>query len=432
MASVHNNIKKLFIVISIILLGLILYSVNTIIDEGNSAKAFKEDYAELHSVQYGLFNSTIWAEKIAHIIDQKIDEFDFTENSRAEIKQYVETILDTLIVEADKAVREKNKSSRGFFNGLLGSTKQIITDSLIDIKDLRNKVPEFTDAILNELERPESQKVLKTMMREKLHQLTKDNLAHTDLTLYDAILKKYDATTYKECDATLDKHMQANKERLDALMIRILLLALALIIFVILQGSILSSISLLLLSITSIALLVPGIMLPMLDIEAKISKLYFTILEKPLTFENQILFFQSKSISNLVSLLLESGEARMILVGVLLVTFSIIFPTIKVISTYMYFYIHNVVGNNPVTRFFALKSTKWSMADVMVVSIFMAYLGLDGVVSKELEKIEERSQPINVITTNGTHLEVGFYLFLGFVVTSFVLSMLVEKTREKS
>ena len=173
-------------------------------------------------------------------------------------------------------------------------------------------------------------------------------------------------------------------------------------------------------------------MLPMLDIEAKISKLFFTILEKPLTFENQILFFQSKSISNLVSLLLESGEAKMILVGVLLVTFSIIFPTIKVISTYMYFYIHNVVGDNPVTRFFALKSTKWSMADVMVVSIFMAYLGLDGVVSNELKRVEERSQPINVITTNGTHLEVGFYLFLGFVVTSFVLSMLVEKTRQKN
>jgi hypothetical protein len=171
-------------------------------------------------------------------------------------------------------------------------------------------------------------------------------------------------------------------------------------------------------------------MMPMLDIEAKISKLNFTILDNTIVFENQILFFQSKSISDLVRLLLDSGEARMILVGVLLVMFSIIFPTLKLIATTMYFYSKSIIGNNPVTRFFALRSTKWSMADVFVVSIFMAYLGLDGVVNSELRHLENRSDPINIITTNGTHLEVGFFLFLGFVVTSFVLSILVEKTKK--
>jgi uncharacterized membrane protein (DUF485 family) len=203
------------------------------------------------------------------------------------------------------------------------------------------------------------------------------------------------------------------------------------IIFTILQGS-LNSFYLLILSTTTLTLLVSGIMLPMLDIEAKISKLYFMILDNPITFENQILFFQSKSISDLVTLLLESGETKMIFVGILLVMFSIIFPTLKLIATYMYYYSSNIIGNNPITRFFALRSTKWSMADVMVVSIFMAYLGLDGVVGKELEHLEAKSKPINIITTNGTHLEIGFFLFLGFVLTSFVLSILVEKRKEKA
>jgi hypothetical protein len=71
------------------------------------------------------------------------------------------------------------------------------------------------------------------------------------------------------------------------------------------------------------------------------------------------------------------------------------------------------------------------MADVMVVSIFMAYLGLDGVVSSELKKLETNNSPVNIITSNGTHLEVGFFLFLGFVITSFVLSSLVERSRKR-
>jgi hypothetical protein len=72
------------------------------------------------------------------------------------------------------------------------------------------------------------------------------------------------------------------------------------------------------------------------------------------------------------------------------------------------------------------------MADVMVVSIFMSYLGLDGVVDNELKRLVKESEPINVITMNGTDLQVGFFLFLGFVATSFILSILVEHTRKSN
>ena len=116
----------------------------------------------------------------------------------------------------------------------------------------------------------------------------------------------------------------------------------------------------------------------------------------------------------------------MVLVGILLGTFSVIFPFLKVLATSIYFYF-NRIGQHPIIKFFALSSTKWSMADVMVVSIFMAYLGLDGVVGSELTKLEEQRDAVNMITSNGTHLEVGFFLFLGFVFSSFVLSILVKK-----
>ena len=433
MEFISQNIKKIFsyslMLLSILLLSAIIYSVDHLIKTGDEAKAIKLDYTQLHSVQYGLFNSTIWAEKIANVMSEKIDEFDFTATSRGEIKTYVETIIDTLIVEADKKVREQNKKKRGFIDKILGSTKQMITDELVDIKGLRKRVPEFTNAVMNELEKPANQQVVKAVMKDKLRALMLSNVEHTDMSLYNQVFTRNQCSDYGSCSTVLRKKLDEKSEEMNLYTMAILMMATGLILFVILQGTILNSISLLLLSITSIALLIPGILLPMLDLEAKIDKFYFTILDKPIIFTDQILFFQSKSISDMVKLLLESPETKMIFVGILLTTFSIIFPALKLLSTYLYFYSRSFIGNNAIVRFFALKSTKWSMADVMVVSIFMAYIGLDGVVSHELKTFEASSAPVNIITSNGTHLEVGLFLFLGFVFTSFVLAILVERTR---
>lgn len=432
MAFISQNIKKIFsyflIILSTLLLSYIIYSVTDLVKEGDEAKVIKVDYAELHSVQYGLFNSTIWADKIANVINQKIDEFDFTETSRAEIKTYVETIIDTLIVEADKKVRKSNKKS-GFINSILGSTKQMVTDELVDIRGLRKRVPEFTDSVLNELEKPANQKVVKAVMKDKLRLLMEENLVHTDMTLYNQILTRNECNNYEICSAVLKIQLDQKNQEMEQATMDILMMAAVLILLIIFQGTILNSISLFLLTATGVTLLIPGIFLPMLDMEAKIAKLYFTILDKPVIFTDQILFFQSKSISDMVRILLESPETKMIFVGILLTTFSIIFPTLKLLSTYLYFYSKSFIGNNAIVRFFALKSTKWSMADVMVVAIFMAYIGIDGVISHELKTLEASSAPVNVITSNGTHLEIGLFLFLGFVFTSFVLAILVERTK---
>jgi len=423
--------KKVLAIISGILLIIMLYLSIQLIASGKEARIYKSDYTVLHSAAYGMFNSDIWTKKIINIIDNKIENFNFNENNREDIKGYIAKIIDTLILEADRVVREHNQGKRGFFDSIMGSTKQMITDSILDIRKLRDRVPEFTDAVMLEIEKPKNQKRAKLLLREKLKQFTEQRFPlSTDMTSLNAILLKYKTKTIEECNTVLDNHRMILTVSMNKSMETILLLAFMIIILVLLQG-ILSAITLFILSSTSIILLVSGVMLPMLDIEAKISKLYFVILDQSVVFENQILFFQSKSISDLVTLLLDSGEAKMILVGMLLVMFSIIFPSLKLIASYLYFYSKGIMRNNRVTYFFALRSTKWSMADVMVVSIFMAYLGLDGVISSELKHLESSSHPVNIITSNHTHLEVGFFLFLGFVMTSFVLSWMLESKQKK-
>ena len=423
--------KKILAIISVLLLIALIYFSVKLIQLGENAKTYKSDYATLHSVQYGMFNSDIWTAKITNIVDEKIETFHLNSTNRDEVKGYIKTIIDTLVLEAERVVKERNRGNRGFFDSILGSTKQMITDSLIDFKDLRRRVPEFTDTVMTEVEKPKNQARAKKLIRAKLKEfMAKKFQKNTNMLAYDTVIRKYSVTTLDACNTILDNKMKKNSELMHNAMKLILALAACIVVLVLLSG-LLSSLTLCILSGTTVSLLVLGIMLPMLDIEAKISKLTFTILDKQIIFENQILFFQSKSISDLVTLLLDSGEGRMIFVGILLVMFSIIFPTLKLIATALYFYSRSIIGNNPITRFFALRSTKWSMADVFVVSIFMAYLGLDGVVSNELKQLEDQGDPINIITTNTTHLEIGFFLFLGFVLTSFVLSLMVEYKHKK-
>jgi hypothetical protein len=427
-----GKFKKLLLLLPAILLVVLIYLSMTLIEKGNTAKIYKSEYATLHSSEFGMFNSDLWTEKIIKIMDTKIENFSIQNaENREEIKGYISTIIETLISEAQRAVKERNTHKRGFLDSILGSTKQMITDSIIDFKDLRERVPEFTDRVLKEIEKPENQARAKTVLREKVKEFMHNNIEkHTDMTAFNTVLKRYNTTSLDACNAILDKKMKTLENDMHHTMETMLMISFVIIIIIILYGT-LNTLTLLLLSGTTIALLVSGIFLPMLDIEAKIAQLNFTILDNTVVFHNQILFFQSKSISDLVTLLLDSDKLKMKFVGVLLVMFSVIFPTLKLISTTMYFYSKSIIGNNPVTRFFALKSTKWSMADVFVVSIFMAYLGLDGVVSNELKRLEGKADPVNIITTNGTHLEVGFFLFLGFVLASFVLAYLVHKKKSQ-
>jgi hypothetical protein len=62
------------------------------------------------------------------------------------------------------------------------------------------------------------------------------------------------------------------------------------------------------------------------------------------------------------------------------------------------------------------------MADVMVVAIFMAYIGFEGLISEQLRQLDRLAQSMSVLTTNQTNLQVGFYMFTSFVILSLLVS----------
>jgi hypothetical protein len=175
-------------------------------------------------------------------------------------------------------------------------------------------------------------------------------------------------------------------------------------------------------------LLWAGLRNPMIDIDARITHFSFQLSGEPVEFTDQTLFFQSKSITDVVRLLIETRKPGMVIVGLMVLTFSVIFPIAKLLSSAAYCYRIGGLQKNRLVQFFSLKSGKWSMADVLVVALFMAYIGFDGVLSSQLGQLREAAGGMTVLTTNNTSLQAGFYLFLGFCAAGMLLSVALERT----
>nr|VFK28129.1 MAG: Paraquat-inducible protein A [Candidatus Kentron sp. MB] len=394
------------------------------IEIGRSLHALKTDYTELHNVRYELMNADVWAEKLSEVLHRKIDEFEFNDQNRAEMKRIIERILDQLIVETDRIIRERNLSEHGPF---VGGLKQLATRFLVDFDKLRERTPEFAEIIMDELESSRGRERIKGVLRTYLKKLATESFSPVDMVPYHSLLARYDCENRQACTPVLEEHIAYWSDNLDRFALGILSLAFILFLLIVWRGLPISSWELLLLILASTMLLALGIALPMIELEAKIGSLQLFVLGEPLSFSDQILFFQRKSIIDVVEILVATGEVKMIFVGILLTLFSIIFPLMKLFTIYVHFYDFRRLSSHAVVRFFAFRSGKWSMADVMVVAMFMAYLGFEGVIDNQMNRLDSASEYLNVLTTNGTQLEVGFFLFLGFVLLSLGTTTLIEK-----
>jgi hypothetical protein len=176
----------------------------------------------------------------------------------------------------------------------------------------------------------------------------------------------------------------------------------------------------------ALILLLTGLTSTMIEIDARIESLDFHLIGSTIAFKNQILFFQSKSIVDVVALLIKTGKYDSILVGLLILCFSIFFPVTKLLSTGIYLLGEKKWKENKFIHYFAFHSGKWSMADVMVVAIFMAYIGFNGILNDQMANLDLRSGGFTSIATNHTSLQPGYVVFVGFVLLGLVLSQILK------
>ncbi len=406
---------------SILLVVIVYFSVE-IIRESKVRQKYMSEQAELLSIRHGLLNAYEWKNQLSNVLTDKIRAFNLSEDKREDLRKRIESSMDILLVELEHIIKKKNKNS-----GLIRNLGTWLIESMFfDIEDLRKKIPEFAELVLVEIDKPESRAKLKMYIDTKLDQFLTESLGKEQNDLVKYIEWKYDCENIATCNTIIQDNLDVEQQDVWQRAAIVLGSFVVILIVLFLFNKNIRRFHFVLILGALVTLLFVGIKTPMIDIDARIGHFEFLFLGTNLTFDNQILFFQSKSIFQVVTILLKTADIQAIGVGILIFIFSIIFPIFKLIMSLFLIY-RPKLKKNKFVNYMALKSGKWSMADVFVVAIFMSFIGFRSILKSQLARIADLSNRIEIITTDNSTLDVGFALFLAFVIGSMIFSSLLVK-----
>lgn len=383
----------------------------------------KKDYSVLNNITNGLLSVNAWRDHMITVVTNRIDDFEFTPDQEKALKYEVSQVLHAVINRADSLVEKKQKS-------LGGKLKKFAIKTLVNEDKIRARVPEFAQTIVDELKKPKNKEKLKFLAQSKLEEfgtITYDSA--NDVNRSEIILAKYkvaDVPTFNSNSVVLLDGLQQSAYFFTYVILGILILFLVMWWVLRNQKPLYTPFFVISVLLTFIVLFV-GLTSPMIEIDARIKEMSFLLIGEQISFHDQVIFFQSKSIVDVVRILMETGKYDSAFVGILILVFSIVFPIGKLLATKLYLLGNDRWRANKVIQFFAFKSGKWSMADVNVVAIFMAYIGFKGILDSQLKTLNMKTDSLASISTNETSLQPGFILFVAFVLFSLILSVILQK-----
>lgn len=411
--------------ILIVLLLITFFSAFKSYQLEKSSRTLKSDLIELSDIKYGLFNVDVWKEQLATIITKKLKELKLTGEDKEKARIKIENFLRTTIRKFEVNYKEENNRKSLF--GI--SYKSVGADVFEIFEQLEDSVPQITEDILTFLENAENRENIKDYILEQLDTYRDGTFQKIDYSKFNEILANYNAATKAECQAKINEQIaDIRSKSLSYNML--LLLSFISVLALTLTAKTTSKFSVSIYVLTALIFLLLGVFLPMIDIDARIQSLEFKLMGENILFNDQVLYFKSKSIIEMSEIMLTQDEVKVMLVGVLVVLFSIIFPVAKLSSSLLLIF-NQGLKENRIIKFLVFKSGKWSMADVMVVAIFMSYIGFSGIISSQLNQLQSISENLHILTTNNSVLQNGFYFFLGFVILSISISQLISNIKMK-
>lgn len=401
-------------ILACILLLLVIFLSYNVYQKEQRKKVFKEDLIELSKIKYGLFNVDEWKKILAGIITKKIEEFNLDGANRPEMRDKISGLLHIAINDLKDAFHEKNSRK------LFGFVNEIGASAFGIFDDMEKQIPQFTEKIIDFMNDPKNRKAIRGYIINKLNDYADRTFSKIDYTNHDQIIARY---KFEDREATING-LTAEVNRLDDAnkINKIALFSLVILsgIFILFFKSI-SKNQYLIFTLISLLLLITGLVLPMIEIDARISNMSFKLLGESVSFHDQVLYFKSKSILEVVRLMLMQSRLDVLIVGLLVFTFSVMFPLAKLISSIVYIY-NTEQRSNKFVQFMIFKTGKWSMADVMVIAIFMAYIGFSGLITEQLKQLESITQNLDILTTNKSSLMMGFFSFTSFAILSLLIS----------
>jgi hypothetical protein len=366
-----------------------------------------------------------WKDKVADIVSHQVKHFKLTPKEKRELQVEVEQVIYALINKAEAMVNKPQKS-------LVAKIRRLAVKTFVNTDKIKAQVPKFAASIIAKVDNPHEKTQLSNMAMTKFNEAQQsgslDSTHRANQSLTEKMYRKYGVSSPDGLDSKLSA-MLANI-RMETYqycfgMLGCILGVLAFWWFLRKHTKLHSTLFVMSL-IFAFILLIVGLTASMIEVDARIRSIDFTLLGEHVVFKNQVLFYESKSIIGVVKVLFKQPGADSIDVGALILCFSILFPVTKLISTGVHLLSKRKIAENRFIKFFAFQSGKWSMADVVVIAILMTYIGLNGLLDNQLADLNIKSDTLSIITTNNTSLQPGYIIFISFVLYGLILSTILK------
>jgi hypothetical protein len=404
-----------------ILLVPVIWFTWLTVDGLGARRQLRTDLAQLTHVRYGLLSADRWRDIIAPILNAQIDKIDLKGQSkslRPMVQRSLYALLDNIKKQMSAPLAKGAKAS------MPGQGNPLLVNMIIG--SLRPHVPEYTDVVMAELAKPKNQTGFKDSIRSVLAEGIKNTFGAVDMTEYSSILKRHECSSEEVCEQTLGKQIEQADERITRYYLTVLgSVALGFALLTVGQRG-LSRSAVLVLMMFCIVLLAGGVLSPMLEVEVRITRLNATLLGTPIEFREQSLYFRSKNVIEVFQTLIEMGRPEMSIVAVLVLLFSVVFPVLKMLALSASLFRPAILRTSRIVKFFAFESSKWSMADVMAVGIFMSFVAFNGLIGSAMQDLMNAGGQLE-IPTNSSKILPGYYLFIGFCLASIFLSKKLER-----
>ena len=285
-------------------------------------RAIKDDLIELSRIKYGLFSVDEWKIILSDIISRKIEELNFSPEQINSLRGKVEAFLAKTFAELEARFHEEKSQTIG------GVFQSVGVDVLGVFDKMKKDIPIFTEQILSFLSHPGNRDTLKNYIRDKLSEYTDKTFGEIDYNEQCRIIDQYSygdrvdtIEGLKQDLAQLDKVGHWN---ITTVYILTIITGLMLLLTTAIQKN-----EFVLYVLICFGLLAAGLFIPMIEIDARIEVMNFSLLGEQITFRDQVLYYRSKSILEVVRHMLEQDKWDVLFVGLLVLLFSVIFPLSK-------------------------------------------------------------------------------------------------------
>ena len=362
-----------------------------------------------------------WESEIKQIAVKQIEEFKLSDEQDNIIRVSIDEVLRGVITKTDEVIQEDDGSVLKFI-------RKHAVNLFFDVEDFKKNIPDLTDAIMQRITSEEGKERLRNLVMSKLEELSAMTYDSARVEQYNMYLNKHNTNTREEFNEHVKQEITDLKlsGSNNSMVVIGIAFIFALLWLIFRNDTDVRNIIIFSSILFGAIILLTGVASPMIEIDARMQNMSFVILGETIDFSNQYIFYRSKSIMEIISIMMATGKYDSIIVAALILAFSVLLPYTKLLSMGIYT-VSDRFRTSKVGSWLALKSGKWSMADVMVVAIFMAYVAFQGILDNQLAGLNRSTETMTAITTNNTSLQPGFYIFVTYVLFSILLSSVLSR-----